>query len=89
MYDMTPYRPAPVSTSATSANAETSTEFSRRGAIESPITSSIVQTIPTGSWGSTDDTADRTIDVFAAASFDERMTMAIVRSNPAPRFENS
>ena len=72
-----------------SANADTSATFRRRGAIEPPITSSIVWTITTGSCGSTDDTADRTSEAFAAVSFVERMTTAIVRSNPAPRFSKS
>src|SRR5213592_329756 len=51
-YDMTPYSPEAVSTSATNANAETSTKFKRRGATESPIRSPIGRTGPIGSCGS-------------------------------------
>jgi hypothetical protein len=88
MYAITPYRPNAVRASATSANADTSTKLSRRGATLSPMTSSIVRTAPIGRSRSTAATADLRSPDVATTSLLERITMVIVRAKPEPRLAN-
>ena len=70
------------------ANADTRTKLRRRGAIESPMKSSIRRTSPIGTCGSTFDTAVRISGVTEAASPVVRITSVTARSKPVPSDSN-
>ena len=73
-YAITPYSPADVRISASSANAATSHRFSRRGATESAINRSIVNSVPNGWSRSISAIAARNIGAIVPASDGVRTT---------------
>ncbi len=88
-YAMTPYSPAAVRSSATIANAETSTKLRRCAPTDSVIIWSIARTRPSGCCGSTAVTTVRIAGAMASGSPVVRIMSVSVRWRPSPSGVNT